>query len=76
MNKGCVDCRYWVSTNRSGTEGDCHRFPQTIHKEYNDWCGEFRKNNDLLNIDPDIVPGFVIITNTDINNQIHHKESK
>ena len=37
----CISCKFFLGGH---ILGECHRFPQSISKHENDWCGEYSKN--------------------------------
>lgn len=42
----CAGCTYWVGLNTPGfaeqVHGNCHRYPATLRKGRESWCGEWR----------------------------------
>ena len=38
----CISCKFFLGGH---ILGECHRFPQSISKHENDWCGEYSKNH-------------------------------
>jgi len=41
----CISCKFFIT---GGILGECHRFPQSISKHENDWCGEYSKNHNYV----------------------------
>ena len=73
----CISCKFFLGGH---ILGECHRFPQSISKHENDWCGEYSKNiNYVAQIQPifntfdderltDVVKGTEITTNVAVEN--------
>lgn len=38
----CNYCRFFVDNDRMGV---CNRFPESVNKHMNNWCGEFQASN-------------------------------
>lgn len=36
----CGDCRWWIKWGHS--VGNCRRYPQVVHVDQRDFCGEFK----------------------------------
>jgi DNA-directed RNA polymerase alpha subunit len=54
----CENCKYWLRAwseadkrKKSKICGYCHRYPQAIEKYNKDWCGEFKENQNIPNMD-------------------------
>lgn len=41
----CISCKFFLGGH---VLGECHRFPQSISKHENDWCGEYSKNHNYV----------------------------
>ena len=41
----CISCKFFLGGQ---VLGECHRFPQSISKHENDWCGEYSKNHNYV----------------------------
>ena len=73
----CISCKFFLGGH---ILGECHRFPQSISKHENYWCGEYSKNiNYVAQIQPifntfdderltDVVKGTEITTNVVVEN--------
>jgi len=53
----CADCKFFLNAQIMGS---CRRYPQTINRHMNDWCGEHEL------IEPEMVslPVYDILTDT------------
>ena len=42
----CEDCYWFESFNGINyiRDGECHRYPKIINKDYDDWCGEYKES--------------------------------
>jgi hypothetical protein len=56
----CADCKFFLNAQIMGS---CRRYPQTINRHMNDWCGE---HSLPIKIEPEMVnlPVYDIMTDT------------
>lgn len=49
----CNYCRFFVDNDRMGV---CNRFPESVNKHMNNWCGEFQASNRKPKEQIEIIP--------------------
>lgn len=59
----CADCKFFLNAQIMGS---CRRYPQTINRHMNDWCGEHALIGQVMGIEPVKInlPVYDIMTDT------------
>ena len=59
----CADCKFFLNAQIMGS---CRRYPQTINRHMNDWCGEHIASQQTKLKEPEMVtlPVYDILTDT------------
>ena len=57
----CNYCRFFVDNDRMGV---CNRFPESVNKHMNNWCGEFQASNRKPKAQIEIIPAIQVEVQT------------
>ena len=52
VHSKCANCRYFLNAEIMGS---CRRYPQTINRHMNDWCGEHDLAIQMYELEPSAV---------------------
>ena len=68
----CADCKFFLNAQIMGS---CRRYPQTINRHMNDWCGE---HSLLQEVKPKMVklPVYNILTDTVVELPLRKKPGR
>jgi hypothetical protein len=57
----CNYCRFFVDNDRMGV---CNRFPESVNKHMNNWCGEFQASNRKPKAQIEVIPAIQVEVQT------------